>query len=142
MKDEVANRVSLFFATPTPMMKTVVDSTTKFLQEDRSVSITTLSEVLSAFANICAGMVERNRGENEESTLFTLRTMVGAIILYDHITEFGAFHKRSTILTRKCIQLLKRHQPTQNALLNSLRYTTKHLTDKDTPAIFHQLLAD
>lgn len=38
IRDELANRMSLFFAYPTPMMKVLSDSTAKFLSQVSGVS--------------------------------------------------------------------------------------------------------
>ncbi len=39
----------------------------------------------------------RSRFENEETTLFCMRVMVGATILFDHIHPVGAFAKKASI---------------------------------------------
>ena len=37
------------------------------------------------------------RFQQKETTLFVLRVMVGAIILYDHVHPVGAFYRKSNI---------------------------------------------
>jgi len=140
MKDEVANKVSLFFAYPSPMMKTVVEATSKLLDQDKTMSREVLCDVLATFANICVGMVERRLVQNEDSIYFVLRAMVGTIILYDHISPLGAFQKKSPILLKKAIVLLKRQPKQQTGLINALKYTTIHLTDATTPTSIAELL--
>lgn len=101
--------------------------------------------------------------------MLSLRAMVGSIILYDHVSEQGAFVKKSPINVRTihlilspssfllyaiadnqqqvkgCIHVLKTFQPTTDqstdGLLNALRFTTIHLNDPETPGSIKQLLA-
>lgn len=128
MRDEVANKVSLFFAYPSPMVKTMVEAT-KVACEDRTVARDPLCDILALFANICEGMVERRLVTREDGIAFTLRSMCGSIVLYDHIHPLGCFHKKSPVLIRKCILTLKKQQKPQTALLNALKYTTIHFND-------------
>uniref|UniRef100_A0A7N9IFJ3 CYFIP related Rac1 interactor B n=1 Tax=Macaca fascicularis TaxID=9541 RepID=A0A7N9IFJ3_MACFA len=122
VNNELANRMSLFYAEATPMLKTLSDATTKFVSE---VSIPkTLNTVLKEY---------RSRFTNEETVSFCLRVMVGVIILYDHVHPVGAFAKTSKIDMKGCIKVLKDQPPNSvEGLLNALRYTTKHLNDETT----------
>lgn len=77
-----------------------------------------------------------------ETIAFTLRVLVGVIILYDHVNHQGAFHKNSAINVKSAIKIIKESGSTNtDGLLNALRYTTKHLNDEDTPKSIKQLLA-
>lgn len=69
--------------------------------------------------------------------------MVGVIILYDHVHPTGAFAKANTqIDVRGSIKVLKEQPPTVvEGLLNSLRYTTRHLNDETTPKNIKNMLA-
>lgn len=46
IKDELANRMSLFFAYPTPMMRVLTDSTVEFLNNVRLASVSLISSTL------------------------------------------------------------------------------------------------
>lgn len=155
IRDELANRMSLFFAYPTPMMNSLSETTVKFITNDQSVPRDRVTECLATMANVCQHMVEVHRFTNDQTNLFCLRAMTGAIILYDHLNEQGAFHKKSPINIRGCITVLKGFSggsssssgsssgPTPSGgLLNALRFTTKHLNDPDTPANIRQLLSN
>lgn len=68
--------------------------------------------------------------------------MVGVIILYDHVHPIGAFAKTTQIDVRGSIKVLKEQPPTMvEGLLNSLRYTTRHLNDDTTPKNIKNMLA-
>lgn len=140
IKDELANRMSLFFAYPTPMMKVLTDTTVNFLNNsdlDRAQVI----NGFSLMANVCLDMVEKERFKNVKTNMFCLRAMTGAIVLVDHIDPLGAFQKKCTINMKGAITQLKTFTdaPT-DGLLNALRYTTAHLNDPDTPAYLKNLL--
>jgi len=154
IRDELANRMSLFFAYPTPMMNSLSETTVKFIDTDQSVPRDRVTDCLATMANVCQHMVEAHRFQNDQTNLFCLRAMTGAIILYDHLNAQGAFHKKSPINIRGCISVLKNFTggggggtgssgstSPSGGLLNALRFTTKHLNDPDTPANIRQLLS-
>ncbi|XP_056157807.1 CYFIP-related Rac1 interactor B-like [Lampris incognitus] len=143
--NELANRMSLFYANATPMLKTLSDATTKFVSDNPDVPIENTTDCLSTMASVCKVMLEtpeyRSRFTSEETVLFCLRVMVGIIILYDYVHPAGAFVKTSNIDMKGCIRLLK-DQPaiSVEGLLNALRYTTKHLNDETTSKQIRSLL--
>lgn len=141
IRDELANRMSLFFAYPTPMMNVINETTVKFLAAGDGVPRDNVTNALATMANVCHEMVERKKYEAATTNMFCLRCMTGSIILYDHLHAQGAFHKRSAIHIKSCITVLKNYTggPT-DGLLNALRFTTIHLTDADTPANIKHLL--
>ncbi|EDO39426.1 predicted protein [Nematostella vectensis] len=146
VSNEMANRMSLFYAYPTPLLKILSDATTKFVSENKSLPIENTTDCLSTLANLCRTMIENenisSRFQNEEETiLFCLRVMVGVIILYDHVHPVGAFAKTSNIDIKSSIKVLRdQPQGTVDGLLNALRYTTKHLNDETTPKNIRALL--
>jgi len=141
IRDELANRMSLFFAYPTPMMKVLSETTAKFLSEHTSVPRENVTTALSTMANVCHDMVEKKKFTNEDINMFCLRAMVGSIILFDHIAPQGAFVKKSPINMKGCIVTLKETNAASSpGLLNALRFTTIHLNDADTPGAIKQLL--
>jgi len=142
IRDELANRMSLFFAYPTPMMKVLSETTANFLSTDQTVPRENVTSALATLANVCHDMVEGKKFQQEQFYMLSLRAMVGSIILYDHVSEQGAFVKKSPINIKGCIQVLKNHtQASTDGLLNALRFTTIHLNDPETPGSIKQLLA-
>ena len=142
IRDELANRMSLFFAYPTPMMNVINETTVKFLASDESVvSRENVTEALSTMANVCHEMVLNKKFPSDDTNMFCLRCMTGSIILFDHLHAQGAFSKRSPIHIKGCITVLKNFTggPT-DGLLNALRFTTIHLNDPETPANIKHLL--
>jgi len=141
IRDELANRMSLFFAYPTPMMKVISDTTSKFLSTDTTCPRENVTASLAAMANVCQGMVTNKKFSSDQTNMFCLRAMTGAVILFDHIDVVGAFGKRTPINIKGVINVLKAYQtsPT-DGLLNALRFTTVHLQDPQTPNHIKQML--
>jgi len=54
--------------------------------------------------------------------------MTGSIVLYDHVSPLGVFHKKSPIPIKAVIQVLKRDFPGNDGiiLLNAIQFSTKH----------------
>ncbi|KAG1947237.1 CYFIP-related Rac1 interactor B [Pimephales promelas] len=137
VNNEMANRMSLFYAEATPMLKTLSNATTKFVSENKTLPIEDTTDCLSTMACVCRVMLEtpeyRCRFTNTDTMLFCMRVMVGVIILYDHVHPVGAFAKTSKIDMKGCIKVLK-EQPSNSVegLLNALRayLHTRHLAGK------------
>uniref|UniRef100_A0A8C0UQK7 CYFIP related Rac1 interactor A n=6 Tax=Passeriformes TaxID=9126 RepID=A0A8C0UQK7_CYACU len=137
VNNEMANRMSLFYAEATPMLKTLSNATTHFVSENKTLPIENTTDCLSTMASVCKVMLEtpeyRSRFTSEETLMFCMRVMVGVIILYDHVHPVGAFSKTSKIDMKGCIKVLKEQPPDSvEGLLNALRFTTKHLNDEST----------
>jgi len=148
IRDELANKMSLFFAYPTPMMNVINETTVKFLSQDSSVPRDNVTMALATMANVCQEMIVQKKFTNETTNMFCLRAMTGSVILFDHLHASGAFSKKSMINIKGVITTLKTY-PTSgggsgsgstDGLLNALRFTTIHLNDPDTPAAIKQLL--
>lgn len=144
--NELANRMSLFYAHATPMLKVLSEVTTRFVAENTDIPIENTTETLGTMAKVCLRMLESPnllaQFEREETQLFVLRVMVGLVILYDHVHPQGAFVKASNVDVKGCVKLLKDQPPARSeGLLNALRYTTKHLNEEGTPRNIKNLLA-
>ncbi|KAL7722976.1 CYRIA/CYRIB Rac1 binding domain-containing protein [Entamoeba marina] len=141
--DEVANRISLFIANPSPMMSHLVTVINGIQNKALNPN---LSEILTLLANVCNDMISKAIFVNNETNLFCLRVMTGCIILNDHISEAGSFHKKSPINIKDCIMQLKNFGDNEefaestNSLLDTIRYTCVHVGDPETPGFIKALL--
>ncbi|KAF9130054.1 Protein fam49a [Linnemannia hyalina] len=143
-EDELANHVSMFYAYPTPMLKTVTEVTTQFVGQHRVRR--SVSECLATLAGVCYHTVNNSKkkpNQRAETTAFCLRVMVISIIIYDHIEPQGAFNKSSPINIKnsvKAIHTFGNATDTPN-LISALRFNTKHLNDATTPKTIKTLIA-
>jgi len=150
VNNEEANRMSLFYAYPTPMLRCVSEATTKFVSENKAIPIENTTNCLAMMSTICRIMAEQPAyyerfTQQTETVQFCQRVTVASLILYDHVHLVGAFKKGSQIDVKATIKVLKMHQAAggetfTNGLMNALRYTTKHLNDDDTPKAIKALL--
>jgi len=137
--EDVANKMSLFYAYPTPMMNLF----TQLVQEqDFGVSKEEIVRGLSLFSNVCLDMVEGQKFEDPQLNIFCLRAMTASIILVDHIADDGVFCRRSPVNIKNAIIILRDKQDEfgTGGLINALKYTTRHLNDPDTPNAIKNLL--
>ncbi|KAJ8679184.1 hypothetical protein QAD02_014971 [Eretmocerus hayati] len=144
--NELANRMSLFYAHATPMLRVLSNATSHFLLDNEDIPRENITETLGTMAKVCLRMLENPnllaQFQREETQLFVLRVMVGLVILYDHVHPQGAFVKGSNVDVKGCVKLLKDQPPCKSeGLLNALRYTTKHLNEENTPKNIKNLLA-
>ncbi|ELK13992.1 Protein FAM49A [Pteropus alecto] len=140
VNNEMANRMSLFYAEATPMLKTLSNATMHFVSENKTLPIENTTDCLSTMTSVCKVMLEtpeyRSRFTSEEALLFCMRVMVGVIILYDHVHPVGAFCKTSKIDMKGCIKVLKEQAPDSvEGLLNALRVMVLRRTEVK-PEIF------
>lgn len=97
-QSDEANRISLFIAYPTPMLKCVIDTTTEFVTKHRLQR--SVGDCLTALWAACFQTVNKKRALSPELVGFCLKVMVVSIILYDHIDPSGVFSKNSPINVR------------------------------------------
>ena len=142
LPDDVANRMSLFYANPTPMLNTLATATSRLHPR---ITLDHATECLCTMASICRVINEnpvyKTRFQNEETVIFTLRVMVGVIILYDHLHPVGAFAKKAAIDMRSSIRVIKEHPSCAVGLINALKFNTKHFNDEATPRATKTLLS-
>lgn len=134
VKEDEANAMALFTAEHIPMMSAIARTTANAVKKDEHIT-----DALVTMANCCMRMVKVKKFDNVKTNLLCARAMTGALVLYDHVSPLGAFHKNSPIQVKQCITLLKTNFPDQEALLNAIRFSTKHFKDESTPASIHEL---
>ncbi|KAF9926165.1 hypothetical protein FBU30_004207 [Linnemannia zychae] len=143
LEDELADKMSFFYANSTPMLKTVTEVTTAFVNEHNVVE--SVSECLATLAGVCYNTVSnvKKRPQRPETTAFCLRVMVIAIIIYDHIDPQGVFNKSSPINIKSSVKAIQSHGNSNDApnLISALRYNTKHLNDSSTPKTIKTFMA-
>eukprot|EP00054_Salpingoeca_dolichothecata_P004380 m.30417 g.30417 ORF g.30417 m.30417 type:complete len:322 (+) comp14551_c0_seq1:91-1056(+) len=143
---EEANRMSLFYAYPTPMLKAISDATTRFVTDNKSIPLEYTTDCLSTMAGVCKAMIETpsfsERFADPNTVLFCQRVMVALIVLYDRVHVLGAFSRKNPAIdVAGSIKVLRaQNSPAMDGLLNALRYSTVHLNDEDTPVAVKKLL--
>jgi len=124
IKEDMASAMAMFIAEPTPLANVLVKSALKVMQDTPAVTV-----VLSTLVNSCMLMLKQQRFKNPDTSLFCLRAMTGAIVLFDHVDEQGAFAKKSAIDIKQCVTIMKKDFPEETNLLNSIHYSTKNFSN-------------
>jgi len=126
ISDEIANSLSLFYATPIPMLnilKTCVQVKAQEIEKSNIIF------GLSLMANICYNIVEFRRGNDALTLKYCLRAAIGSTILVDSIYDPGIFHikaKKPPIMAKYVVVIVKNfHETDVTSLINALRYCTK-----------------
>jgi len=90
--DEMANKMSLFYAFPTPMLNLVKNC----IQSDKlKIDKEKVVFGLSLVANVCYNLVDKRKFNSVQINIFCLRAAVGATILVDSLYEPGIFHPKA-----------------------------------------------
>ncbi|XP_078001595.1 CYFIP-related Rac1 interactor B-like isoform X4 [Phascolarctos cinereus] len=79
VNNEMANRMSLFYAEATPMLKTLSNATTKFVSENKTLPIEDTTDCLSTMACVCRVMLETpytTRHLNDDTTSKQVRALL------------------------------------------------------------------
>jgi hypothetical protein len=139
VRDDEASFISLFIAQPIPMMTSTAKATLELINENAHNG-THVPKVLATIANVCLHLVKTKRFKDSATDLLCVRSMVGSIVLFDHVSQEGAFVKRSGINIRQAVQLITKEYVEQKPLINALRYSTLHFSDDTTPAAITQML--
>lgn len=163
VKDEMAGRMSMFYAYPTSMLNALIEALSRFMWTP-VVSEINLMGIFALKASICEEMIKHKRFDDDNTNMMCLRCMTGLIMLYDNLAPHGAFSKKSeipitgtcnflekntvifTFFFSDCIVCLRKFQPMSDislstkSLLDSLRYATIHLHDPDTPKAIQDIL--
>jgi len=141
--DELANAMSLFFAYPTPMMNSLIKTTTSMINES-TISNEGVSKFLARLTNSCYMLAnDSKKSLSPQVSMLCFRTITGAVILYDHVNPKGAFHKKSPIHIKGSVTVLKAWSGEEktDSLVNALRFNTVHLNEDETPGAVKALLA-
>lgn len=99
-EDDLANRISLFIAYPTPMLKCVIETTTTYVESNKLTKSVTewLASIWSAcYQTLHCSSKKNNHKSSPKNIAFCSKVMIVSIILYDHIDPNGASCKSSPI---------------------------------------------
>eukprot|EP01120_Amphizonella_sp_Union-15-10_P017638 TRINITY_DN9850_c0_g1_i2.p1 TRINITY_DN9850_c0_g1~~TRINITY_DN9850_c0_g1_i2.p1 ORF type:complete len:222 (+),score=24.39 TRINITY_DN9850_c0_g1_i2:185-850(+) len=134
-ESDMFSRMIFFFAKPNPMMSTVKEVIQKSLKSD--VSVTELVSNFSLLANSFQDMISNNVvcGSNK---VLAFHAIAGSILIVDHFHPAGAFCRKSPINIKACLVNF-RDEPIYG-IINTIRWTSMHFNDPNTPADIKRLL--
>ncbi|KAI9269372.1 hypothetical protein BY458DRAFT_533733 [Sporodiniella umbellata] len=142
-EDDLANRISLFIAYSTPMLKCLIDTTSRYVQSNASSK--SVAEWLASIWAVCYQTLSKKKLNDTHLVSFCLKVMVVTIILYDHVDPQGAFSKHSPINVKNSLKIIQTNHTQQEQsstanLISVLRYNSKHLNDESTPKAIKNII--
>lgn len=133
--EDIANKMSFYFAYPTPVMKSLIDTVVQCPNREE------LIKGLALIANVACKMLETETLSGENKMLL-LCVMTGCIIFIDHLEEEGVFKRRSPVRIYQCIHTIRNYDgESTDFLLNSIRFSTINLSSDSTLPSVKKLLS-
>ncbi|DAZ98799.1 TPA: hypothetical protein N0F65_000955 [Lagenidium giganteum] len=100
--DTPLSTLSLFVANHFPMLRVVINAVESALNKDPNAHC-----IVAQIANSCGVNLPSHRSRDPHLVVPTMRTLTGAILLYDHTSPEGAFRaSKSDIKIKKCLKEL------------------------------------
>lgn len=133
--EDIANKMSFYFAYPTPVMKSLIDTVVQSPNREE------LIRGLALIANVACKMIG-SEPLSSENKMLLLCVMTGCIIFIDHLEEDGVFKKKSPVKIYECIHTIKYYEEeSTDFLLNSIRFSTINLSSDNTLPSVKKLLS-
>lgn len=127
--DASLDAMSLFVADHCPMLKVLIRAIEgAIVKEPAAVG------VLAELANSRCACLTGSRPKDGRPMMKFLRSMTGAIILYDHTAVHGAFCSKSEVKIKRCVKELVqgKQSGTTLELINIIKYCSLHYNDSST----------
>ncbi|KAJ1504017.1 Protein fam49a [Coelomomyces lativittatus] len=118
--DELANRMSLFYAYSTPMLKSLIDQVTMYVSKHQ------LQLPIATCLMMLTGAFHDTMHRLDPAWVpFALRVMTVCLVLFDHIHPHGLFSKQSDVNLRLYVKDIQTHGGTSaTTLINILKFST------------------
>ena len=97
IKDEVVDRMSLFYAHASPMTKTIIDATTSYVSSCDTVKATQTNMIIARINECCRFMLQNDKITDSDTQLLYLRAMTGTLLILDYTHPNGIFIKKSPV---------------------------------------------
>lgn len=123
IRDDEASGMALFTAEHIPMMNCLAKAAARAQEKNPNVGA-----VLAILANSCCRALKLKKF-NESLSYTCARAMTASVVVYDHIDVLSVFNKKSPVQVKACIICLKTMYAKDVALLNAIRYSTKHFNE-------------
>ncbi len=111
--------------------------------ESKGQEAAAVEATLAALANICYAMLAKKSVRSDEGQAECLRAMTFAIVLYDHVSQAGAFREGSPIEMAKIVKILiSATAPEADFCRRALKYLAAHYDEPSTPQAIVQMLEE
>jgi hypothetical protein len=125
---EKSNETTIFWASPTPVLSAVIQAINKQFPPT-SPNFQQLLLFLGSVADVGASILLHHRSEHERPNQLCLRCIVGGTLMFDQICPAGAFARPPRFHVLNAMELLVSYEPRQTALINGIKFGSKHLRE-------------
>jgi hypothetical protein len=127
---ERSNETTIFWASPTPCLSLVIQILNKEYPPTADDKHQKLLTLLGGVSDVGASILKYHLPESEKVKKLCLRCITAATLMFDQISVGGAFLLPARFHVREGMQLLVSFVPKQAALINAIKYGSKHLGDE------------
>lgn len=130
VKEDEAQRLQLFTADHIPML----NAASRACSGIKDAKADHYPLAFAVMSNSCLEMLKSQKfGDDAAVNSLCLNAMVGSLVLYDHVSQLGAFVGNSPIKAEEIIKHLRKNKDANQPLLNAIQYSTRHFQDSTTP---------
>ena len=133
LDDQIAmsNSSTIFWGSPTPMLSRVIkDLSARYSPGKDMDEFEKMLALLGGVSDVCTSMLVHHRFVRDEMNKLLVRGIVGAVLIYDHLSPQGAFvKKKAKFHVKDGMEALVHFEPKQTMLINAIKYSSKHLND-------------
>jgi hypothetical protein len=133
--EDAASAMAMFTAEHIPMVRALINASFRATNTaGKNVEL-----VLALLGNSCLKAIrEAKYASRQDLHMLCARAMTGAIVMFDHVADPHAFHKKSPLKTKEIITSLKRDFGKEVGLQKYIEFCTKHFSE--APASIQNLL--
>ena len=132
--------MTMFFGTGNPVLSRSI-STLKSKYGGNDALLNKILSIFTSTADICTATIVHHNIERQDTQILVLRCITGATLMYDHLSPTGAFNKQVPFANYDALKTVHDFQPKQTALINAIKYSSKHLQDPTTLPSIKELFA-
>lgn len=137
---DASNSSTIFWAAPTPMLNEAISSIQATYPQN-SPDFEKLLFLFGSVSDVATSILKRHQFDNEKPNKLCLRCIVGAVLIFDHLSPTGCFTSRPLFHVRDAMEVLVNFQPQQKSLINAMKFSSKHLGDTNADPKIKQLFA-
>lgn len=134
--EDAASAMAMFTAEHIPMVRALINASSRAAEASGGKNV---ELVLALLGNSCLKAVkEAKYASLPDVNMLCARVMTGSVVLFDHVADPHAFHKKSPLKTKEIITSLKRDFGKEVGLQKYIEFCTKHFSE--APASIQNLL--
>jgi hypothetical protein len=137
---ERSNETTVFWAAPAPVLALAVQWLAKDYPPAEEAHVKALG-LLGGIADLGTAILAHHPEGSDARNKLCLRCIVGGTLMYDQTAAAGAFAPPHSFHVKQGMRLLVAFQPKPVALINAIKYGSKHLSEQQSDPEIRALFA-